>query len=109
MLDAFLSHASHVFSAAAQDAVTSHVRRLFRREKDRDVRDLLRLAGTPKPVLALLNREISRIVNSGDVKDKFASDGADPAPPVSVEQFRSAYHREVAKWEQFTRNVKTAQ
>ena len=65
-------------------------------------------AGTPKPVLALLNREVSRIVNSGDVRDKFAADGADPAPPVSVEQFRSAYHREVAKWEQFTRKTKTA-
>src|SRR5688572_6173252 len=56
-------------------------------------------AGTPAPILALLNREVSRIVNAGDVKDKFAADGADPAPPVSVDEFRRAYHAEVAKWE----------
>ena len=63
-------------------------------------------AGTPKPVLTLLNREVSRIVNSGDVKDKFAADGADPAPPVSVERFRSEYNSEVSKWEKFTRAMK---
>lgn len=63
-------------------------------------------AGTPPQALALLNREVSRIVNSGDIKDKFAADGADPAPPASVEQFRNAFLREYAKWEQFTRNTK---
>ena len=67
---------------------------------------ILAPAGTPKPVLALLNGEVSRIVNSGDVKEKFAADGADPAPPVSVERFRSEYHGEVAKWEKFTRAMK---
>ena len=67
---------------------------------------LYALAGTPKPILALLNREVSRIVNSGDVKDKFAADGANPAPPISVDQFKEAYLREVSKWEQFTRNWK---
>ena len=63
-------------------------------------------AGTPRPILALLNREVSRIVNSGDVRDKFAADGADPAAPASVDEFRSAYQREVAKWAQFTREAK---
>ena len=67
---------------------------------------ILAPAGTPKPVLALLNREVSRIVNSGDVKERFAADGADPAPPVSVERFRSEYHSEVSKWEKFTRGMK---
>lgn len=59
-------------------------------------------ARTPKPTLALLNREVSRIVNIGEVSEKFAADGANPAPPVSVEQFRRAYHDEVTKWEKFT-------
>lgn len=67
---------------------------------------LYALAGTPPQAAALLNREISRIVNSGDIKDKFAADGADPAPPASVEQFKRAYLREVEKWEQFTRTTK---
>ena len=67
---------------------------------------ILAPAGTPKPVLTLLNREVSRIVNSGDVKDRFAADGADPAPAVSVDRFRSEYHNEISKWEKFTRNMK---
>jgi tripartite-type tricarboxylate transporter receptor subunit TctC len=61
--------------------------------------------GTPKVVLALLNKEVARIVNTGDVREKFAADGASPAPPASVEQFRRAYHGEVAKWEKFTRET----
>ena len=30
----------------------------------------------------------------------------DPAAPASVDEFRSAYQREVAKWAQFTREAK---
>ena len=63
-------------------------------------------AGTPKPILSLFNREISRIVNVGEVKERFAADGADPAPAVSVDEFRRAYHAEVSKWEKFLRDAK---
>lgn len=63
-------------------------------------------AATPRPILALVNSEVSRIVNSGDVKNRFAADGANPAPPVGVEQFRKQYLSEVAKWEQATRAAK---
>jgi len=63
-------------------------------------------ARTPKPILVVLNREISRIVNTGEVKEKLAADGADPAPPVSVDEFRRAYHGEVSKWEKFVRDTK---
>ena len=65
-------------------------------------------ARTPKPVLALINREVADIVNAGEVRDKFAADGAEPAPPVSVDEFRRAYRREVEKWEQVVRKSKTA-
>ena len=63
-------------------------------------------AKTPKPVLALINREVAAIVNSGEVRDKLAADGAEPAPPVSVEEFKSAYVREVGAWEKLVRNLK---
>jgi tripartite-type tricarboxylate transporter receptor subunit TctC len=63
-------------------------------------------AGTPKPILKVLNAEISRITNSGEVREKFAADGANPAPPLGIDEFRTAYVREVSKWEQFTRNAK---
>ena len=67
---------------------------------------LLAPAGTPKPVLKRLNGEISRIANSGEVREKFAAEGATPAPPMSVEAFRDVYSREVTKWAQFTKNMK---
>ena len=70
---------------------------------------LLAPAGTPKPVLKLLNGEISRIANSDEVREKFAAEGATAAPPMSVEVFRDVYSREVIKWEQFTRKVKAVQ
>jgi tripartite-type tricarboxylate transporter receptor subunit TctC len=62
-------------------------------------------AGTPKPVLRLLSAEISRITNSGEVRERFAADGANPAPPKSVEAFREEYVREVDKWQQFVRRA----
>jgi tripartite-type tricarboxylate transporter receptor subunit TctC len=63
-------------------------------------------AQTPKAILDRVNAEVSRIVNTGEVRDKLAADGAQPAPPVSVETFKQTYLREVAKWEQFTRKAK---
>ena len=62
--------------------------------------------GTPKAILARINREIAHIVNTGDVKEKFAADGTNPAPARTVEQFRSDYNREYDFWEQYTRKVK---
>jgi hypothetical protein len=57
-------------------------------------------------VLAVINREVAAIVNAGEVRDKLAADGAEPAPPASVEEFRSAYVREVAAWEKLVRTLK---
>jgi tripartite-type tricarboxylate transporter receptor subunit TctC len=63
-------------------------------------------AGTPKPVLALINREVAAAVNGGEIRDRFAADGAVPAPPVSVEEFTRAYHQEVATWQKVVRSAK---
>jgi tripartite-type tricarboxylate transporter receptor subunit TctC len=62
-------------------------------------------AGTPKPVLRTLNTEISRIANSPEIRDRLTAEGANPAPPQSVEQFREEYLREVDKWEQVTKRA----
>ena len=63
-------------------------------------------AKTPKSVLALVNREVAAIVNAGEVRDKLAADGAEPAPRVSVDEFKHAYVREVGTWEKLVRNLK---
>jgi tripartite-type tricarboxylate transporter receptor subunit TctC len=60
-------------------------------------------AGMPRAVLAALNRELGRIVNSADLKERLAADGAEAAPPSSPEQFRSLYLSEVNKWAAFIR------
>ena len=63
-------------------------------------------AKTPKPVLALLNRAVAGIVNVGEVRNKFAADGAKPAPPISVDEFKKAYNHEVAMWEKLVTTMK---
>jgi tripartite-type tricarboxylate transporter receptor subunit TctC len=63
-------------------------------------------AGTPKAILDRIARDVARIVNTGEVRDKLAADGAQPAPPVSVERFKEAYLREVSKWDRFVRKAK---
>jgi tripartite-type tricarboxylate transporter receptor subunit TctC len=63
-------------------------------------------AKTPKAILSLLNSQVASIVNIGEVRDKFAADGADPAPAVSVDEFKQAYIREVAMWEKLVKTMK---
>ena len=63
-------------------------------------------AKTPKPVLAVINREVAAIVNAGEVRDRLAADGAEPAPSVSVDEFKSAFVREVAVWEKLVKTLK---
>ena len=60
-------------------------------------------------MLALLNREVASIVNAGDVRHKFAADGAEPAPPMSVDGFKKAYNHEVATWEKLVKTMKVEQ
>jgi len=55
-------------------------------------------ARTPRPILERLNREVSAIVSAGEVRDRLVGDGAEPAPPASAAEFRSAYLLEVEKW-----------
>ena len=66
---------------------------------------LLAPGGTPKPVLRTLNAEFSRIANSPEIRDKLAAEGANAAPPKSVEQFREEFVREVDKWQQVTKRA----
>jgi len=60
--------------------------------------------GLPKDIVALWNREINRIVQTREMKDRMAGEGLEPAggPP---ERFRDVLQRDVAKW---TKVVETA-
>ena len=61
-------------------------------------------AGTPKNVVTVLGGEIVRIVNLPDVKERFASDGFEPAGTGPAE-FAKFLRAELVKWD---KAVKTA-
>lgn len=64
-------------------------------------------AGTPKDIVALLNREIAKVVNSPDMKERFASLGIDPVGGTP-EAFTKQMRAEDEKWAKVIRagNIK---
>ena len=54
-------------------------------------------AGTPKPVVERLNAEIRKIVNSAEVKEAWAKQGAAPLN-MSTDEFGQYLHDDIAKW-----------
>jgi tripartite-type tricarboxylate transporter receptor subunit TctC len=55
-------------------------------------------AGTPKPIIALLNREIVKIMVLPDVVEKLGSDGGEPMSS-SPDEFGAFMRKELAKWQ----------
>ncbi|MBK5105174.1 MAG: tripartite tricarboxylate transporter substrate binding protein [Burkholderiales bacterium] len=54
-------------------------------------------AGTPKPIVERLNAEIRKIVNSTEVKDAWAKQGAAPMS-MSTDEFGQYLRDDIAKW-----------
>lgn len=54
-------------------------------------------AGTPRNALGILNREIVKIMRVPETRDRFASDGFDPAGSTA-EEFSGFLRRELVKW-----------
>jgi tripartite-type tricarboxylate transporter receptor subunit TctC len=58
---------------------------------------LMAPAGTPRAVLEKLNLEVNRIVNSPEVREAWAKQGAQPMG-MSVEQFDKFLREDITKW-----------
>ncbi len=58
---------------------------------------LLAPAGTPKPIVEKLNREVAKALGSSDVREKLLAQGAEPMPGTP-EAFASFMQEEMAKW-----------
>ena len=58
---------------------------------------LLAPAGTPKEIIARVNKELRALVASPDVRERIAAEGGDPLPS-SPEQYAADIDREEAKW-----------
>jgi tripartite-type tricarboxylate transporter receptor subunit TctC len=54
-------------------------------------------AGTPKPIIARLNKELRALVTSPAVRERIAADGGDPLPS-SPEDYAADIDREEVKW-----------
>ena len=53
--------------------------------------------GTPRDIINRVNAEITKAVNSPDVREKLISQGADPFT-MTPEQFKKFFSSEIAKW-----------
>jgi tripartite-type tricarboxylate transporter receptor subunit TctC len=58
---------------------------------------LMAPAGTPRPLLEKLNAAVNRIINSPDVKQTWAKQGAVPMG-MSIEEFDKFLREEIVKW-----------
>ena len=58
---------------------------------------LLVPAGTPRPAIDRLNREVRKVLESADIREKLLAQGAEPMPGTP-EAFASFMHEESAKW-----------
>jgi tripartite-type tricarboxylate transporter receptor subunit TctC len=64
-------------------------------------------AGTPKAVVEKLNREISEIVESPEMKERLKVQGVE-ADAMKPEELASLYQKETAKWAKVIRDSKVA-
>jgi tripartite-type tricarboxylate transporter receptor subunit TctC len=55
-------------------------------------------AGTPAPVVERLNSEIGAIIDTPEMRERFAQEGAEPATGVTAAQFAAYVKRELDKW-----------
>jgi tripartite-type tricarboxylate transporter receptor subunit TctC len=66
---------------------------------------LLAPAGTPKEIVARLNRELRALLDSQPVRERIAADGGEPMPS-SPEEYAADIDKEEAKWSVLIRQLK---
>ncbi len=66
---------------------------------------LLAPAGTPRPIIARLNRELRAIIATPEVRARIAADGGEPMPS-SPEEYLADIDREETKWGALIRKLK---
>jgi tripartite-type tricarboxylate transporter receptor subunit TctC len=55
-------------------------------------------AGTSREIVTRLHRDIVKVVNENEIKQKFLNDGAEPQTSASPEAFHTFMRTEIAKW-----------
>ena len=62
-------------------------------------------AGTPRPIIAAINRVVSDGMHSPQMKQKLEAEGAQPAERMTPEQFKATIAREFAELEQTVKRL----
>ncbi|HEV7799622.1 MAG TPA: tripartite tricarboxylate transporter substrate-binding protein, partial [Burkholderiales bacterium] len=60
---------------------------------------LYTLSKAPQSVIAALNREILQILGSPDLKERFAADSSEVAPPYTSDELHKMFLAEFSKWD----------
>jgi tripartite-type tricarboxylate transporter receptor subunit TctC len=61
-------------------------------------------AGTPRPIIERLNREMRAIITSDEISRRIVADGGDPAP-ATPEEYAASIARDEAKWGALIRKI----
>ncbi|MFZ2737783.1 MAG: tripartite tricarboxylate transporter substrate binding protein [Burkholderiaceae bacterium] len=61
-------------------------------------------AGTPKPIVQRLNRELSKVLSAPDIREKFSQYSA-AATPTSPEQFGEYIQAEIVRWKKVAKDA----
>jgi tripartite-type tricarboxylate transporter receptor subunit TctC len=65
---------------------------------------LLAPAGTPRPIVDRLNRELRAALTSDEVRKRLATEGADPQPS-SPEEYAADIDQEESKWSKIVKQA----
>jgi tripartite-type tricarboxylate transporter receptor subunit TctC len=61
-------------------------------------------AGTPRPIVERISREMRAIITSDEISKRIVSDGGDPAP-ATPEEYAAQIERDEAKWGDLIRKI----
>jgi tripartite-type tricarboxylate transporter receptor subunit TctC len=61
--------------------------------------------GIPSAILLALNKEIAAIMNSPEMNQAVAADGAQVAPPAPAAEFKAKFARQIDMWENFIKST----
>ena len=61
-------------------------------------------AGTPKPIVDRINKEMRAIIASEEISKRIVNDGGDPAP-ATPEEYAASIERDEAKWAELIKKI----
>ena len=61
-------------------------------------------AGTPRPIIERINKEMRAIITSDEISKRIVSDGGDPAP-ATPEEYAAQIARDEAKWSDLIKKI----